>query len=111
MPGLSIRTFRWSDLSALVRFMNLVREADGDERLAEEDSLREALGQPGLMPQENCYLWEGESQLRAYLLLHPEPPIGRVVLEVYIHPDHRSVSLQAQVLATAGARARALKAR
>ena len=105
------RKFTWGDLPALVEFMNLLRIAGGDDSMVSLSSLKEELAQPGLAPEENCFLFEDADELRAYSILHPELRIGRTVLELGIHPDHTGGTLEKEVVRYALARAKALGAR
>ena len=43
---------------------------------------QDKLGQPGLSPQENCLLLEEGGVVQGYVLVFPEPPISRAVLEL-----------------------------
>lgn len=45
------------------------------------DIFQDKLGQPGLSPRENCLLLEEGGRIQGYMLVFPEPPIGRAVLE------------------------------
>ena len=60
------RNFTWADLPALVEFTNLARQASGDEPTVSLSSLEEHLAQPGLSPEENCFLFEDGHELQAY---------------------------------------------
>ena len=106
-----VRNFTWADLPALVEFINLVRNSEGDEPKVSLLSLEEELAQPGLAPEENCFLFDEAEELRAYSLLHPELRIGRTVLELGIHPAHTQNGIERQVVRYALARATGLGAR
>ncbi len=107
---MAIRNFTWDDLPALVELINLVSEAEGGERIVSLLSLREELGQPELSPEENCFLLSDDHGLQAYCLVVPELRIGRTVLELVIHPDHREKGIEDIILTTSLARAKELGA-
>ena len=104
------RTFEWRDLPALTELMSAVRTSSGDVRPITAASIQEQLGIPGLAPQENCLLFEDGDRLLAYALVHPEPPIGRSVLEMGVHPHGASTGLEREVVRTAIQHARELGA-
>ena len=106
-----IRNYTWADLSALLELINLVRKTGGDERVLNISSLKEELAQPGLAPEENCFLFEDDQGLLAYFILHPELRIGRAVLETGIHPDRKENGIEKEVLTSALAQAKAIGAR
>ena len=43
---------------------------------------QDKLGYPGLSPQDNCLLLEEDGRIQGYVLVFPEPLIGRAVLEL-----------------------------
>ena len=108
---MAIRNFTWHDLADLVQFINFVRASQGDDRSVSLSSLKEDLSLPGLLPEENCFLFEDQQGLLAYFLLHPELRIGRTVLEHNIHPAHADTGIENQVVKSALDRANSLKAR
>ena len=55
-------------------------------------TFKQILGQPGLDPQNDCFLLEQAGSLQGYCLLHHEGPICRVVLEVKIAPSLEGTS-------------------
>ena len=109
-PILKKRNFTWADLSVLAQLITEVRRAGGDDRAVTSTSLREELGLPGLVPEENCFLFEVDGELRAYSLIRPELRIGRTVLELGIHPVHVEAGIERDVVRAALARAESLEA-
>ena len=106
-----VRNFTWADLPSLVEFINLARNLEGDERKVSRASLEEELAQPGLAPEENCFLFDDAKELQAYSILHPELRIGRSVLELGIHPAHTQIGVEREIVRSALARAAGLGAR
>ena len=107
---MKVRNFTWADLSSLVDLVSLVRESEGDARTVSAESLKEELGRPGLVPEENCTLFEDSEGLKAYSVIFPEPRIGRAVLETGIHPSSVEQGLRRLIIESAIARADALGA-
>ena len=113
---MAIRSFTWADLHELLEFINLTRNAEGDNRVLSPMSLREELARPGLSPEENCHLFvddittQAGNGLWAYSILHPELRIGRTILELGVHPSLSETGAEKEVIRAAVARSRALGA-
>ena len=108
---MTVRNFAWADLPALVDFINLVRDVGGEEDEVSLESLKEELGQPGLVPEANCCLFEEDRGLLAYYILHPEVRICRAVLELGIHPHRKRSDTEKEVVGSALAGAKELGSR
>ena len=108
---MAVRNFAWADLASLAEFIYVVRTAQGDERLLTPALLKEELALPGLHPEENCFLFEDGQGLWAYSVVHPEPRMGRVILEIGIHPSHSETGVEQEIVGSALARAKELEAR
>ncbi len=106
-----VRNFTWDDLPALVELDNLASEKQGDGPKTSLPSLREHLAQPGLLPEENCFLFERDHELWAYSVIRNEHSIGRTVLQLAIHPARSEGEVEREVVGAALARARELGAR
>ena len=106
---MTVRTFTWADLPALFELVSLVR-AGGAEGPGSTELLREELAQPGLAPQENCFLYENDRELQAYYIVHPELPIGRAVLEMGLRPGHTGGGIEREVVRSAMVRAKGMGA-
>ena len=108
---MAVRGFAWADLATLAEFINVVRTAQSDERLLTPELLKEELAQPGLHPEENCFLFEDGQGLWAYSVVHPEPRVGRAILEIGIHPSRSETGVEQEIVGSALARAKELEAR
>ncbi len=107
---MQVRNFTWADFPALVEFINLGRHtAEGEPKIS-STALKEELSRPGLTPEENCFLFSEGEALRAYSVLHPEPRIGRTVLQLGIHPDHAESNVAKEIVRHGLARANKLRA-
>ncbi len=69
-------------LPALLDFVETSSHWGDQHRELGRRIFQEKLGQPGLSPQENCLLLEESGKIQGYVLVFPEPPIGRAVLEL-----------------------------
>ena len=96
---MKVRKFTWADLPLLAQLVDL--SSPLGERWTTEHRLEEDLGRPGMRPEDNCTMFEEDGKLVASSLVHPELPIGRAVLEVWIHPEHIERSLQKTLVRTA----------
>ncbi len=95
---MDVRKFTWADLPQLTHLIGLANSSD--EGFRTEDLLAEDLGRPGLLPEDNCTLFDSDDELVAASLIHPELPIGRAVLEMWLHPGHIEPSLQSALVQT-----------
>ncbi len=84
--GVTIRTFRWSDLSSLASLQSAI--GGGDAPISPED-LRLWLQIPTVLPEENCFLAAEDDALLGHLLLYPEIPIDNLAFNVGVLPKHR----------------------
>ena len=107
---MSIRGFRWKDIPVVAELLDLVGKKDGSDRPVTTSLLTEIFRQPNLLPEKDCFLFEDGPRLQAYVLLQRELPIGRVVLELGIHPDYRETGIEREIVTTALERGSALGA-
>ena len=105
-----IRNFTWEDVPALAELSNLAGRRDGSDLDVTASSLMDKLRQPNLHPEQDCFLFEDAAQLRGYSLLQRELPIGRAVIEVEVHPDHRESGVEREIIVKGLERAKALGA-
>lgn len=73
-------TANW--LPALLDFVETSSNWGDQHRELGRRIFQDKLGQPGLSPQENCLLLEERGKIQGYVLVFPEPPISRAVLEL-----------------------------
>ena len=73
-------TANW--LPALLDFVETSSNWGDQHRELGRRIFRDKLGQPGLSPQDNCLLLEERGKIQGYVLVFPEPPISRAVLEL-----------------------------
>ncbi len=106
-----VRPFTWDDLPALLDFVEEVQPGGVAGREMRRRIFRETLAEPGLAPQENCFLMKEGHRVCAFCLVHPELDIGRAVLGVDVAPRLAGGELEAALLRRGVARARELGAR
>lgn len=105
---MAVRNFRWDDTSALVDLENSLRQAQGDASPADEKLLREYWGQPNLGVEENCFIYDANGDIKGYVLVCPEPPIKRSMLELKVHPSYLGRGVEQVLVREALKRAREL---
>jgi mycothiol synthase len=107
---ISIRAFRWADLSALLHLENALHRAHGDTTPASETYLKEYLGLPNLHPEENLFLCGREGHLCGAVLVIPELRIRRAVLDLKVLPNDTRPDVEQALIRTALKRSRDLGA-
>ena len=70
--------------------------------------LSENLHRPGYSPEQDLFIVETAGNIVGYIDVAPEVKIGRVVLNCFIHPDHRRWGLASKLLGCATHRAKEL---
>ena len=73
-------------------------------------TFQDILGQPGLVPEENCLLLEEDGQIQGYSLVFPEPPISRAVLQLEVAANLAGSPKELELVRWAVARAGKLRA-
>ena len=106
-----VRPFTWEDLPALLDFVEGVQPGGAAGREMRRRIFRETLAEPGLAPQENCFLVKEGNRVCAFCLVTPELPIGRAVLAVDVAPHLAGGLLEGELLRRGVQRARELGAR
>jgi mycothiol synthase len=109
--ALPVRNFTWNDLPKLLDFVEVAR-AEGDYgRELRRRVFQESLAQPGLAPQDNCFLLEEEGQVQGFCHIWPELAIGRAVLELEAASHLTGSQMERQLVQRAVARSRELRVR
>lgn len=94
----SIRNYRPADFKKYVRF---IREAESLEPVGRPVSPRNIVGRlshPNYSPEHDMFVGELSGSIVGYLDIMPELAIGRVILECWVHPEHRRKGLATQLL-------------
>jgi ribosomal protein S18 acetylase RimI-like enzyme len=106
---LPVRNFTWEDLPALLDLVETVRFSGRSEayftssygRELWRRVFQETLAQPGLAPEDNCFVFETQGQIQGLCRLCPELAIGRTLLELdVILPTSTSQATEIRLQAT-----------
>ncbi len=106
-----IRNYQPADFD---RYVQLNCEAERLEpmgRCVTAQLISEQLGRPGYRPERELFVVEIAGDLIGFMDVAPEPNIGRVILNCWIHPEHRRRGLATRLLSGATQRARELGAK
>ncbi|MFH1638966.1 MAG: GNAT family N-acetyltransferase [Chloroflexota bacterium] len=88
-PVYKIRNYRPADFTA---YFSLVLQAEKLPKpgcISSPQLVRKKLNLPGYSPEADLFLAESNGKVIGYLNVLPEVRIGRIILECFIHPDHR----------------------
>jgi mycothiol synthase len=94
----TIRNFHLHDLTAYVQLVNEIDEVDGLDRATSVEQLKQRLGQPGYRAEEDLFLAEVDGLLVGYADMVREMEIGRVILDIAVHPTHRGRGIGSRLL-------------
>ena len=83
---MSISNFSFDRLTALVDFVESCNQWGDQGRALGRQTFQQILSQPGLEPENNCWLLEAGGQVMGFSLVHREPPIGRAILQMEMDP-------------------------
>ena len=104
----NIRNYQPTDFK---KFVQLIRQAEKLEptgRLTSPQAITENLGRPNYSPEQDLFVIEIERNIAGYMDIGPERTIGRVILDCWIHPEHRRRGLATKLLSYAITRAKEL---
>jgi len=73
--------------------------------------IAENLGRPNYSPEQDLFIVEIAENIVGYMDVTPELTIGRVILDCWVHPEHRRMGLATKLLACAMHRAKELRAK
>jgi mycothiol synthase len=93
--------------TALVEFVASHNSTTSELHELCRSTFRYVLGQPGLVPLENCLVLEQDGQIRGLALVYREFPISRSVIEVMISPELAGGPDELEILQQAVALAKA----
>jgi mycothiol synthase len=106
----SIRNFHPSEFDKYVLLLAEAEKLEPAGRCASPMVVADQLEQPNHSPEQDLFiLWS--NNIAGYLDVKPEPGIGRVVLDCWVHPEHRRKGLAAKLLNCATNRAKELGAK
>jgi mycothiol synthase len=104
------RNYQSADFDKYVPFLAEAEKLDPTGRCVSRGAIAEQLKRPGYSPEQDLFiLWSKD--IVGYIDVKPELSIGRVVLDCWVHPEHRRRGLATKLLGDASNRARLLGAR
>ncbi len=107
----TIRNYQPSDFHKFVLLNIEAEQLEPTGRSVSPRVIAEGLGRPNYSPQQDLLVVEMASKIVGYINVTRELGIGRVVLDCWVHPEHRKKGLAAQLLNRAMKRARETGAR
>ncbi len=104
----AIRNYRPADFNKYVQLNIEVEKLEPTGHCISPQVIRENLGRPNYSPEQDLFIVEMAESMVGYLDVTPELIIRRVILNCFIHPDHRRHSLASKLLSHATRRAKKL---
>ena len=107
----NIRNYQPADFDKYLRLNIEAEKLEPSGRRISPQVLSENLGRPNYSPEQDLFLVEIAGNLVGYLDVLPELTIGRVILNCWIHPEHRRQGIATKLLDYAVHRAKELGAK
>ena len=104
----AIRNYLPTDFDRYVQLIIESEKLEPTGRCISSPVLRENLYRPNYSPEQDLFLVETAGHIVGYMEVAPELVTGRVILNCFIHPDHRRRGLATKLFACAALRAREL---
>ncbi|MFC1914749.1 GNAT family N-acetyltransferase [Chloroflexota bacterium] len=105
-----IRNYQPADFKKYLQLQIAAEKLEPTGRCLSSQVLDENLGRPDYSPEQDLFLAETAGNLIGYLEVLPELTIGRVILNCWVHPEHRRQGIATQLLDYALQRAKELGA-
>lgn len=101
----NIRNYQPADFDKYVLLLAEAEKLDPTGRCVSPQVIAEQLERPNYSPEQDLFtLWNED--IVGYIDVNPELTIGRVVLDCWVHPEHRRRGLAKKLLSNATSRAR-----
>jgi len=107
----TFRNYQPEDFDKFVRLNTEAEKLEPTERCVSSQLIVERLGRPNYSPEQDLFVVETAGNIIGYMDMVPELGIGRVILDCWIHPEHRRKGVAAKLLGYAMRRARELDAK
>lgn len=104
----TIRNYRPTDFNKYVQLIIEAEKLEPTGRCPSPEVLSENLYRPNYSPEQDLFVVETAGSIVGYVDVAPELLIGRVILNCFIHPDHRRRGLATKVHSYATYRAKEL---
>ena len=107
----TVRNYQPTDFNNYVLLNMDAEKLEPTGRRVSPQVIAEHLGQPNYSPEQDLFVVEIAGNIVGYMDVSPELTIGRVVLNCWVHPEHRRMGLATKLLSYAIRRAKELAAR
>jgi len=104
----TVRNYQPTDFETYVQLIIEAEKLEPTGRCTAPQILQENLYRPNYSPEQDLFLVETAENIVGYLDVAPELTIGRVILDCFIHPEHRRRGLATKLLGYATHRAEEL---
>lgn len=105
-----IKNYHPDDFNKYLQLHLETEQSDRSGRYLSRQTLTEELNRPSYTPEKNLFLAESSGKILGFCSLVPELEIGRVLLNVLVHPHYRREGTATRLLRHAIKRAKELKA-
>jgi len=110
-PSYTIRNYKPADFDKYVLLNTEAERLEPAGRCTSPQVLGENLCRPNYSPEQDLFTVETAGNIIGYMDITPEPNIRRVILDCFIHPNHRGLGLASKLLDCAMHRAKELEAK
>jgi len=107
----TIRNYHLSDFNNYIQLNIEAEELDPTGRCISAQTIGEYLGRPNYLPEQDLFIAEIAGRILGHMDVTSELGIGRVVLDCFVHPDHRRMGLATHLFHHAIHRAKELGVR
>lgn len=107
----TIRNYQPADFDKYLRLNIEAEKLEPSGRYISPQVLTENLGRPNYFPEQDLFIVKIAGNLVGYMDVLPELAIGRVILNCWVHPEHRRQGITTKLLDDAIHRAKELGAK
>jgi len=107
----TVRNYRLADFNSYVQLIVEAERLEPTGRCTRPEILNENLYRPNHSPEQDLFVVEAAENIVGYLDGAPELDIGRVILDCFVHPDHRRKGLATKLIGYTTHRAKELGAK
>lgn len=111
IPPYTIRNYQPADFNKYVRLNIKAEKLEPSGRRALPQAIAEHLGRLNYSPEQDLFIVAIAGNIIGYIDVAPELTIGRVILDCWVHPEHRRRGLATKLLGYATQRAKKLGAK
>jgi len=110
-PPYTTRNYQPKDFDKYVLLNIEAEKLEPIGRCISPQVIAERLGRPNYSPEQDLFIVEMDGDIVGYIDITPELNIGRVILDCWVHPEHRRRGLATKLLNYSMRRAKELGAR